>query len=83
MPATVPVIRFQSRAWPAPTGERDARDCGFCQVSVAGMARSYGGAGARDCSSADQKFIFSFAPAQRGGPNTWMVYLPKDEMSYE
>ena len=41
------------------------------------------GAGARDCSSADQKFIFSFAPAQRGGPNTWMVYLPKDEMSYE
>jgi hypothetical protein len=23
-----------------------------------------------------QKFILSFAPAQRGGPNTWMVYLP-------
>ena len=61
MPATVAFVRFQSRAWPAPTGERDAPDC----------------------SSADQKFIFSFAPAQRGGPNTWMVYLPKDEMSYE
>jgi len=72
MPATSPTV-----------GAGHARDFACYQVSVAGMARSYGGAGARDCLSADQKFIFSFAPAQRGGPNTWMVYLPKDEMSYE
>jgi hypothetical protein len=41
-----------------------------------GMAHPHSGGAMHDREELLQKFIFSFAPAQRGGPNTWMVYLP-------
>jgi hypothetical protein len=58
-------------AWTAQQALRLSRSPHPTDLLRRGVGRSY-----IERPESHQKFTFSLAPAQRGGPNTWMVYLP-------